>query len=94
MSDNRSENESRQDGSNTGQQQHSASQWAEVIGQLVDKLTGKGATVTYAFDNLEIDMPKAQGPNGQNVASATWKLNGKLIIAAEAHRKDGKNDVS
>lgn len=65
--------------------QQTSLQWAEIIGQLFDRLTGKGASVTYAFDNLVIDMPRAQGPNGQNLASVKWTLNGKLVITAEAH---------
>ena len=60
-------------------------QWAEIIGQLFDRLTGKGASVTYTFDNLVVDIPRAQGPNGQNMGSAKWTVNGKVIITAEAH---------
>lgn len=46
-------------------------QWAEIIGQLFDRLTGKGASVTYTFDNLIIDMPRAQGPGGHDMVSAS-----------------------
>jgi hypothetical protein len=56
--------------------QKTGSQWAEVIGQLFDRLTGKGASVTYDFDNLVIDIPKAQGPGGRDMGSAkliTWE---------------------
>lgn len=70
---------------NQGLQQMSA-QWAEIIGQLFDRLTGKGASVTYSFDNLVIDLPKAQGPNGQDMGSAKWTINGKVVITAEAHQ--------
>lgn len=69
---------------NQGMQQ-SAGQWAEVIGQLFDRLTGKGASVTYSFENLVIDIPRAEGPNGQNMGSAQWTVNGKVVITAEAH---------
>lgn len=65
--------------------QQTSAQWAEIIGQLLDRLTGKGASVTYTFDNLEIDIPRAQGPNGQNMGSAKWTINGKIVINAEAH---------
>lgn len=65
--------------------QHASSQWAEIIGQLFDRLTGKGASVTYSFDNLVIDLPKAQGPGGQDMGSAKWTVNGRVIITAEAH---------
>jgi hypothetical protein len=65
--------------------QQASSQWAEIIGQLFDRLTGKGASVTYSFDNLVIDLPKAKGPGGQDMGSAKWTINGKVIITAEAH---------
>jgi hypothetical protein len=66
--------------------QQTSAQWAEIIGQLFDRLTGKGASVTYTFDNLVIDIPKAQGPNGQDMGSAKWTINGKIVITAEAHQ--------
>jgi|SRR5690242_8778276 hypothetical protein len=68
--------------------QQMSSQWAEIIGQLFDRLTGKGASVTYTFDNLVIDMPKAHGPSGQELGSARWTVNGRLVITAETHRLD------
>lgn len=68
--------------------QQTASQWSEIIGQLFDRLTGKGASVTYTFDNLIIDMPRAQGPGGQDIGSAKWTVNGKVVITAEAHRTE------
>ncbi len=66
--------------------QQSGSQWAEVIGQLFDRLTGKGASVTYNFENLVIDLPRAQGPDGRNMGSAKWTINGRVVITAEAHQ--------
>jgi hypothetical protein len=66
------------------------SQWAEIIGQLFDRLTGKGATVTYTFDNLVVEVPKARGPSGQDLGSAKWTVNGKVVITAEAHETTGE----
>jgi hypothetical protein len=66
------------------------SQWAEVIGQLFDRLTGKGASVTYTFDNLVVEVPKAQGPAGQDLGSAKWTVNGRVVITAEAHETTGE----
>ena len=60
--------------------QQTSSQWAEVISQLFDRLTGKGATVTYNFENLVIDLPRAQGPGGRDMGSAKWVVNGKSIV--------------
>jgi hypothetical protein len=56
-----------------------------MIGQLLDRMTGKGASVTYAFDNLVIDIPKAQGPGGRDMGGAKWTINGKILITWEAH---------
>jgi hypothetical protein len=69
-----------------GNMQQSGSQWAEVIGQLFDRLTGKGASVTYNFENLIIDLPRAQGPGGRDMGSAKWTINGRIVITAEAHQ--------
>jgi hypothetical protein len=63
-------------------------QWAEIIGQLFDKLVGKNMAMTYSFDNLTIDLPKAEGPNGQLIGSAKWTINGKVIITTETFKKD------
>ena len=49
--------------------QETSTQWAEIIGQLVDKLVGKNIAMTYNFDNLTIDMPKLRGPGGQHLGS-------------------------
>jgi hypothetical protein len=63
------------------------SKWAELAKELVDKLTGKDVAVTYEFNNLEIDMPKASGPGGKELGSAKWKINGKFVISTELHDK-------
>lgn len=61
-------------------------QWADLMAQLFDRLTGKGARVTYNFENLEIDIPRAVGPQGQDLGSAKWTVNGRLTMTAEAHK--------
>ena len=65
--------------------EQSSSQWIQVVEQLFDKLTGKGMSIAYQFDNLEINIPRAQGPGGQDMGSAKWVINGKIIITTEAH---------
>jgi hypothetical protein len=72
--------------SDTSNQEHST-QWVEIMGQLVDKFVGKNMAMTYNFDNLTIDMPKAQGPDGLHLGSVKWTINGKIIIATEAYKK-------
>jgi hypothetical protein len=64
----------------------SSGQWADLLADLFDKLTGKEAEVTYTFDNLEINVPEAVGPDGKTLGSAKWTINGKILIKAEAHR--------
>lgn len=73
-----------------GDQENSNTQtnnWADLISALFDRLTGKEAIVTYEFDNLIIDIPRASGPGGKELGSAKWTINGKLIIKAEAIKK-------
>lgn len=51
--------------------------WPELAIDLYDKLTGRGAEITYEFENLEIYIPNT------TVAEATqakWRLNGILKI--------------
>jgi hypothetical protein len=65
-------------------------QWAELMVQLFDRLTGKEAEISYDFQNLQIDLPKAVGPKGQELGSAKWTINGRLVITAETHTKNLK----
>lgn len=60
-----------------------ASQIPEIIKQVVDKLTGKDMQVTYDFQNLEVDVPRVSGPDGKEIVSAKWKINGKLILSTQ-----------
>jgi hypothetical protein len=65
----------------------SISNWSDVVKDIVDKLTGKDMEVTYDFENLQIDMPKATGPEGRELGSAKWKINGKFTISTQLHEK-------
>jgi hypothetical protein len=59
------------------------SQWSELISGIIDKLTGKDLQVTYSFENLEIEIPKAYGPDGRQLGGAKWKVDGKITISTE-----------
>jgi hypothetical protein len=83
MSQNIKGNENMQ---NQEQQQQQASQWAQMIGQVMEKLTGANMSTTISFDDLEIDVPKAQGPGGRDLGGAKWKINGKIIWSTEGHK--------
>jgi hypothetical protein len=63
--------------------QEGASQLPEIIKQVVDKLIGKNMEVTYDFQNLEVDVPRVTGPEGKEIASAKWKLNGKFVLSTQ-----------
>jgi hypothetical protein len=70
------------------QQQQSSSQWSEMIGQVIEKLTGKNMSTTLSFEDLEVDIPRAQGPGGRDLGSAKWTINGKLVWTTEAHKTE------
>ena len=59
-----------------------------ILEQLVEKLTGKGAVITYSFDNLKIEMPKAEGHEGCQICSGNLTVNGSIRISAEVHKKN------
>ena len=63
--------------------EQNASHWSDILKEVVDKLTGKNMDVTYNFENFEIDVPKATGPDGRNLGSARWKINGKFIFSTQ-----------
>jgi hypothetical protein len=63
--------------------QEGASQLPEIIKEVVDKLTGKNMEVTYDFQNLEVDVPRVTGPEGKELGSAKWKVNGKFVLSTQ-----------
>jgi len=63
--------------------EQNASHWSDILKEVVDKLTGKNMDVTYNFENFEIDVPKATGPDGRELGSAKWKINGKFIFSTQ-----------
>jgi hypothetical protein len=60
-----------------------ASQWTDILKEVVDKLTGKNMQVVYDFQDFEVDVPKATGPEGKELGSAKWKINGKFTLSTE-----------
>jgi hypothetical protein len=51
--------------------------WPELAEGLYAFLTGRGATIEYAFDDLQISVPSSTHPESP---SALWKLNGGIRI--------------
>ena len=67
----------------TEQVAENASQWTDILKEVVDKLTGKNMQVVYDFQDFEVDVPKATGPEGKELGSAKWKINGKFTLSTE-----------
>ena len=68
-------------------EQSQSSHWTEVVGQLMEKLTGKNMSMNYEFDDLTIDIPSARGPGGRDLGGVQWKINGKVTITTETYQK-------
>lgn len=51
--------------------------WPSLAIDLYDKLTGRGAEITYEFDKLEIGVPSAAT---SGATTASWMLNGMVKI--------------
>ena len=66
------------------------SQWSELISGIIDKLTGKDLQVTYSFENLEVEIPKAYGPDGKQLGGAKWRVDGKITISTELINEENK----
>lgn len=54
--------------------------WPDFAIGLYDKLTGRGAQITYEFDNLEIGIPNRTGENAEHFH---WKLSGTMNIRTQ-----------
>jgi hypothetical protein len=66
--------------------QRSMSVWSQIAGQLLEGLTDKNMTATMELQNIEIDVPKARGPDGRDLGSAKWVVNGKIVWTTELHK--------
>jgi hypothetical protein len=51
--------------------------WPELAINLYERLTGRGAEITYEFDDLSVDVPSRTGDDPQY---AHWRLNGSLSV--------------
>ena len=51
--------------------------WPELAIDLYDKLTGRGAEISYEFDDFEIAVPSG---TDSEASSANWKVKGLLKI--------------
>jgi hypothetical protein len=89
MSQDINKNENKQGQDQQQQQQQSSSQWSQMIEQVIEKLTDKNMSTTIRFDDLEVDIPRAQGPGGRDLGGAKWTINGKIVWTTEVHKTEG-----
>ena len=62
--------------------------WPELAIGLYDKLTGRGAEITYEFDDFQVMVPSS----AQETAShAPWRVSGTLRVRTrdDAHAAQG-----
>lgn len=64
--------------------------WPELAIGLYDKLTGRGAQITYEFENFTLYVPSSTDDDAQ---SAKWKMDGILRIRT-TDNTTGKGDNS
>ena len=54
--------------------------WPDLAIGLYDRLTGRGAEITYEFDQMQVQVPSG---TGENVEHAEWKLNGTVRVRTQ-----------
>jgi len=59
--------------------------WPELAVGLYERLTGRGAEITYEFDDLEIRVPDRMGPDADH---ARWRLDGTVRIRTRDRDRD------
>lgn len=61
--------------------------WPEFAVAIYDKLTGRGAEVTYTFEDFEVWVPSVTGKGADH---AHWKMSGTLKIKTRDASSNGK----
>jgi hypothetical protein len=51
--------------------------WPELAIGLYDRLTGRGAEISYQFEEMEIHVPSGTGADAEH---AEWRLDGTVHI--------------
>lgn len=51
--------------------------WPDLAVGLYDRLTGRGAEITYEFSDVEVAVPSSAS---ENASHANWRINGTLRI--------------
>lgn len=62
-----------------------AATWPQLAEGLYSFLTGRGATIEYSFDNMEVHVPR---DTAEDAPRARWHVNGTMRIRTyEADQK-------
>ena len=61
--------------------------WPDLAIGLYDRLTGRGAEITYEFADMDVQVPSGTGEAAEH---AHWKLNGTVKVRTQ----DGVSDQS
>jgi hypothetical protein len=54
--------------------------WPDMAIGLYERLTGRGATITYEFEEMHVDVPNKTGEDADH---AHWRLDGTLRVSTE-----------
>ena len=54
--------------------------WPELAIGLYDKLTGRGAEITYEFDGFELGVPSSVGNAAE---TARWRVDGTVRVRTQ-----------
>ncbi len=54
--------------------------WPDLAIGLYDRLTGRGAEITYEFENMHVQIPSGTGPKAEH---AEWVFSGTLKIRTQ-----------
>ena len=61
----------------TTERKNATQTWPDLAIGLYDKLTGRGAEITYEFDDMEVDVPST---TGEDPEYAYWRVDGTLTV--------------
>ena len=51
--------------------------WPDLAIGLYERLTGRGATITYEFEDMAVDVPSKAGEDAEH---ARWRVDGTVHI--------------
>jgi hypothetical protein len=52
--------------------------WPDLAISLYDRLTGRGAEITYEFEEMSVDVPSKAGADADH---ATWRVDGTITVS-------------